>query len=303
MAEEKVTVGRSDEASAPAGERGPLHGGAGEAAQVRPGDPRHAAYPLAEVEYWREAFAGEPYCEPGRSFEDYATAYELGWVSYSLYGGEFEPAERVLANDWMVRKGVSMLSWEQARAAVRAGWQRADSACSFVTDGSAAPADVQATLGELLASASDAEQAFREAAARARAPELATLFGRLRQHCAGRAAELQSHLERLGGTAAPGGTVAGAAQRAWLQIRGLFGAASDETMLGECERGEADMLGHYREALRRNLPREVHALVQRQFEVMQRHHDHLRRLREGPGAGTPMTAEAAERETEPAQSR
>jgi uncharacterized protein (TIGR02284 family) len=304
MAEDKVAVQGTGEASARDDDRDVVHDhGAGEAAQVRPGDPEQAAYPLAEVEYWREAFTCEPYCEPGRSFEDYATAYELGWISHGLYGGDFEPAERVLANDWLVRKGVSTLSWEQARPAVRAGWQRADSARSFVSDGTAAPADVQVTLGELLASTCDAEQGFREAAARARTPELAALFEGLRQYCADGVAELQSHLERLGGTAAPGGTVAGAAQRAWLQIRGLFGAASDETILGECERGEADMLGHYREALQRNLPGELHALVQRQFEVMQRHHDHLRRLREGTGAGTRAPAADTEREPEAAHLR
>jgi len=304
MAEEHVAVPRTSDAPASSGDRGLLPtGAAGAAAQVRPGDPGHAAYPLAEVEYWREAFVREPYCDPARSFEEYATAYELGWVSYSRYGGDFEPAERVLANDWLVRKGVSTLSWEQARPAVRAGWQRADSARSFVSDGTAAPADVQATLGDLLANACDAEQAFREAAARTRAPDLAALFERLGQHCAGVAADLRFHIERLGGTASAGGTVAGAAQRAWLQIRGLFGAASDETMLGECERGEADVLDRYREALHRNLPGELHALVQRQFEVMQRHRDHLRRLRDQAGTSPPGPPEVAEREPEPAPLR
>lgn len=39
--------------------------------------------------------------DPARSVEDYAPAYELGRVSYQLYGGPFEIAERVGANDWL----------------------------------------------------------------------------------------------------------------------------------------------------------------------------------------------------------
>jgi uncharacterized protein (TIGR02284 family) len=302
MAEDKVDVQGTGETPASSGAGASLRDpGTGEAAQVRPGDPGQAAYPLAQAEYWREAFAGEPYYESGRSFADYATAYELGWGGYHVYGGEFDPAERVLANDWMMRKGVSTLPWEQARPAVRAAWQRADNARSFVTDGTAGPADVRQTLGELFGSACDGEQGFREAVAHARSPELVALFERLAQQCAGVAAELQSHIERLGGTADQGGTMAAAAQRAWLQIRSLFGGASDEKVLAQCERGQADMLGRYREALRRHLPDELHALVQQQFEQAQRHHDHLRRMQDRKDIGAAGGVKPAEREAEPVQ--
>jgi hypothetical protein len=90
-------------------------------AQVRPGDPGHAAYPAAEAQYWRDALAQEPYYQPGRDFEEYATAYELGWVGFHRYGGEFDTADRVLANDWVVRKGISTLSWDDARPGACAG--------------------------------------------------------------------------------------------------------------------------------------------------------------------------------------
>jgi uncharacterized protein (TIGR02284 family) len=251
-----------------------------QAAHLRPGDPGHAGYPLTEAAYWREAHVNEPYHDPTRSFADYATAYELGWVSYSLYGGEFDTAERVLANDWMVRKGVSTLTWDEARPAVRAAWQRAENARSFVTDGSAAPQDVQQALRAVFDGARDGELGFREAAAHARSPELQRLFETQAAHCAAAVAELQQHIERLGGPVEEGGTMGGAAQRVWLQIRGLFGAAGDETMLAECGRGQDDLLEHYRDALRRNLPLDLHATLQRQFEQAQRQRDHLKRLRE-----------------------
>lgn len=250
------------------------------AAHVRPGDPGHAAFPVGEAEYWREAYAQEPYYEPGRSFADYGTAYELGWVSYHLYGGEFETAERVLANDWIVRKGVSMLAWDDARPAVRAAWQRAHNARSFASNGTASPDQVKASAKGLFESARDGELGLREAAAHARQPELAAVFERLALQCAAAALQWQGQLSACGDTADDGGTVAGAAQRVWLQLRSLFGGAGDATLLDECERGLDDMAAQYREALSSNLPAHLHAAVQREYEQLQRQHDHVRSLRD-----------------------
>lgn len=253
-------------------------------ALVRPGDPDHAGYPLSEAEYWRGAHAQEPYYEAGRRFEDYSTAYELGWVSYHRYGGEFDTADRVLGNDWLVRKGISTLSWEQARPAARAAWQRAENARCYATDGSADAAQVHAALEGLYESARDGELGFRDGVAHAREPELAQWLERLAQQCGEWATRWQSEIGSRGGAAAESGTVAAAAQRAWLQIRSLFGGASDETLLAQCERGQDEVLARCREALCANLPRDLHDQVQRQFEQAQRHRDHLRRLRERAAA-------------------
>jgi uncharacterized protein (TIGR02284 family) len=251
-----------------------------QAASLMPGDHPDAAYPASEVDYWREAYSREPYYEGGRGFEDYAPAYELGWVSYSLYGGEFDAANRVMANDWEVRKGVSPLSWDAARPAARAAWQRADNARSYVTNGSASRDQVIETLNDLLENARDGELGFREAAEHTKTPSLSALFGRRADTCRQAAAELQDQIQSLGGKVDEGGTVSGAAHRVWVHIRGLFGGASDETMLNECERGEDAAVARYRKALKQNLPHDIHAMVQRQFEGAQRNHDMIKALRD-----------------------
>jgi uncharacterized protein (TIGR02284 family) len=258
-----------------------------EAAHVRPGDPGTAAYPVSESEYWRVAFCGEPYYESGRGFEDYSSAYELGWVGCNHYGGDFDIAERVLANDWPMRKGVSGLTWEQALPAVRAGWQRAEMTRSCVSDGSAAPDVVLQTLNELLENARDGELGFRDAAAHSHTPELVALFERLAQGCADAGAGWHG-IQGLGGVAGESVSMSGAAHRVWLQIRSLFGGASDGTLLAECERGLQTLSDRYREALGRNLPAELHGAVQRQFEEAQRHRDHIRRLRNRSGRLCPL---------------
>lgn len=236
--------------------------------------------PSSETEYWRQAHVREPYYEGGRHFEDYSAAYEIGWIGYHAYGDEFDfdAADRVLATDWMVRKGVSSLSWEQARAASRAAWQRAHNAHEFKTDGSAKPEDVVATLKELLDSARDGEAGFIEAAQHTHAANLSTLFERRAQVYREAAVQLQELVERMGGQPEEGGSVGGRAHRVWIHIRGLLGGARDEAMLAECERAEDAALVRYRKALRQNLPAEIHAAVQHQFEGTQRSRDMIAAL-------------------------
>ena len=237
-------------------------------------------YPESEAEYWRAHHANDPYVESGRTWEDYSPAYELGWVSYGAYGGEFDSADRVLANDWDVRKGVSTLSWDQARPASRASWQRAHNTREYTTNGSASGDQVVETLNDLLENAKDGELGFREAAEHTRTPSLAALFGRRADTCRQAAAELQEQIQRLGGKPDAGGSVTGAAHRVWVHIRGLFGGASDEIMLTECERGEDAAVARYRKALKQDLPHDIHAMVLRQFEGAQRNHDMIKSLRD-----------------------
>jgi uncharacterized protein (TIGR02284 family) len=243
-------------------------------------------YPETEMSYWQEIYSAEPYYETGRGFQDYSPAYELGWTSYATYGGEFDAADRVLANDWEMRKGVSGLSWDRARPASRAAWQRAHNARNFTTDGSASAGQVIETLNDLLENARDGELGFREAAEHTKTPSLAALFGRRAETCRQAAGELQECIQRLGGKVDEGGSVTGAAHRVWVHIRGLFGGASDETMLNECERGEDAALARYRKALKQNLPADLHAMVMRQFEGAQRNHDMIRMLRDRARAET-----------------
>lgn len=237
-------------------------------------------YPASEVAYWREIYESEPYYLESRTFLDYLPAYELGWVSYEAYGSDLETADKRMANDWDARKRDSGLSWDEARPATRAGWRRAESAKSFVTDASATHEQQIETLNDLLENARDGALGFREAAEHVQSPDLKQLFGRRADTCSRAATELQQQLLQLGGKIEEGGTFAGAAHRVWTHIRGLFGGASDETMLNECERGEDASMARYRKALKANLPHDIHALVQRQFEEVQCTHDMIRTMRD-----------------------
>jgi len=234
---------------------------------------RGSVYPGAEAQYWREAHARDPYFDASRSFEDYQPAYELGWTGYFNYGGEFDTADRVLANDWAVHKGVSRLSWEEARPACRAAWQRAHNASTLRSDGSAPLEEVIAAANEAANDALDGELGFTDAASHTDTCELKDFFLQRARACRESAAELQDKLAQLGGEADESGRVSAAAHRVWLQIRGLFGGASDERILAQCERAEGAALAHLHKALQKNLPADMHATLLRHYECTQRNHD------------------------------
>ncbi|WP_332815394.1 hypothetical protein [Ramlibacter sp.] len=75
-------------------------------------------------DYWSAAYHRERYFRPGCDYEDYAPAYCVGYVGFAQYGGEYEHAERSLCANWERIKGASRLTVEEARAAIRAAWDR-----------------------------------------------------------------------------------------------------------------------------------------------------------------------------------
>lgn len=92
-----------------------------------PANPTHARVinPTAEDAYWRQAFRREPYYRPERNFEDYGPAYRVGYTAPMRREGSFHTLERALAQDFDRVRGRSRLSWEEARQATRAAWDRA----------------------------------------------------------------------------------------------------------------------------------------------------------------------------------
>ena len=69
--------------------------------------------------YWKESFFRTDY-----DYEDYAPAFCVGYSGCAQYGGHFEDSETSLFANFLRIKGDSRLTWEEARAAIRAGWER-----------------------------------------------------------------------------------------------------------------------------------------------------------------------------------
>ena len=81
--------------------------------------------PTAEDAYWRVQYTREVYVQPGMTYDDYAPAYRLGYEAHTHYpGGRFEDIEKDLSRDYEKTHGKSRLTWEHAKHAVRAAWER-----------------------------------------------------------------------------------------------------------------------------------------------------------------------------------
>ena len=80
--------------------------------------------PTAEDAYWRSVFRNEPYYKPDLSYDDYSPAYRVGYTGPLRRHGSFESLEDALHQDWDRVKGRSRLSWQEARLATQAAWDR-----------------------------------------------------------------------------------------------------------------------------------------------------------------------------------
>jgi len=87
-----------------------------------------AVNPKAEDTFWQGAYINAPYYAAGRTYDDYAPAYRLGYEGWSRYGGVYDDYEPRLASEWDSVKGRSRLTWEEAKAASRASWDRVERA-------------------------------------------------------------------------------------------------------------------------------------------------------------------------------
>ena len=92
--------------------------------------------PAAEEAYWRENYSSRSYVARGTAFNEYRTAYRYGVDAYALHAGRrFEQAEPQLMPGWDRAKGLSSLTWEDARHATRDAWQRVSDFVERATPG------------------------------------------------------------------------------------------------------------------------------------------------------------------------
>ncbi|MFL6657940.1 MAG: hypothetical protein ACJ8GW_07720 [Massilia sp.] len=83
--------------------------------------------PAAEDGYWRDTYQSAPYYSPGYTYDDYGPAYALGYGSHDQYEGrDFDAVENDLSREWDRVKGRSRLSWQQARTATHAAWDKVE---------------------------------------------------------------------------------------------------------------------------------------------------------------------------------
>jgi uncharacterized protein (TIGR02284 family) len=146
--------------------------------------------------------------------------------------------------------------------------------------------DVIDTLNDLIETCKDGEEGFRTVAEDLRRTDLKPQFQTAAARCAEAARELQAQVQRLGGTPERKGSLAGSAHRRWVDIKSAITGKDDAAVLAECERGEDVAKASYQAALKKDLPPEIRAIVERQYQGVLEHHDTVRNLEKAAKAAS-----------------
>ena len=135
-------------------------------------------------------------------------------------------------------------------------------------------------LNDLITVSKDGEAGFNKAAEETTDENLKSTFTKRAKGCTHAIAELQRHVENLGGTPADNGSVLGALHRGWLDIKSAVMDRDAHAILAECERGEDVAKATYAKALKADLTANIRELIEKQYAVVKRNHDLVRDLRD-----------------------
>jgi len=135
-------------------------------------------------------------------------------------------------------------------------------------------------LNDLIETSKDGEKGFLRAADDTNSIDLRVIFLAASQRCGAAARELQNLVMDLGGEPETGGSIAGAIHRGWLDLKAAVSSRDDLAVLEECERGEDFAKRRYSEALKKELPEIVRAVIERQYQGVITNHDRVLALRD-----------------------
>jgi len=135
-------------------------------------------------------------------------------------------------------------------------------------------------IDKLIETCRDGQEGYRDAAEHTQTPELKEFFNRQSLERAKFAGELESVAQRLGESdpdRSP--SISSKLHRAWFDLKQKLGGG-DVSVLESVEAGEDNAKKVFQEALRADLPLDVHTIVERQAHYVLAAHDQVRNLRD-----------------------
>ncbi len=135
-------------------------------------------------------------------------------------------------------------------------------------------------LNGLIDISRDGAEGFRTCADDANDAELKLYFRNRAQSCEEAVNKLSTEVRRYGGNPDTSGTVTGTLHRAWVDLKTAMTNRDNLAVLEECERGEAAAVAAYENALWEEMPGDLRALLEQQYEGAKRNHDRVRQLRD-----------------------
>ena len=150
--------------------------------------------------------------------------------------------------------------------------------------------EIRSTLNNLIETLKDGEQGFREAADKLKNTAYAAACRSIASERASGASELQAEVARLGGKPQTSGSATGALHRGWTGLRAALQRNSDHAIFEEAERSEDSAVQHFRDALSKDLPTDIRAIIERQYRQIQQRHVEVRAMRDAAKTGTTSSA-------------
>lgn len=134
-------------------------------------------------------------------------------------------------------------------------------------------------LNELLEKTYDAKKGFNKASENTDHSQLKNYFQRKSQERNGFGQELKAEINTYGEDIEEGGSFAGAAHRALMDVKTMFSSDNAESMLEESIRGEKAAIKEYNDILNEtSLPESTYKIVLNQKEAISKDLNTIRRL-------------------------
>jgi uncharacterized protein (TIGR02284 family) len=139
--------------------------------------------------------------------------------------------------------------------------------------------EVISTLNSLIETCKDGQEGYRLAADSIDNLDVRTLFNMYSQQRAHFAGELNNEVLHHGGEPASSGHVSASLHRGWMNLKAAIGAKSEASIIDECERGEDAAMEAYQDALKKQLPGDLLAIVEEQYMEIRHSHETVRGLK------------------------
>lgn len=140
--------------------------------------------------------------------------------------------------------------------------------------------EVFSAVHHLIERCKDGEKGYKVASEDIEDADLKTLFKKYAVQRDSMITELQDQLHKMGHTDKESSSVEGTIHRAWIDLKSALTSKDRVRVLEEVERGEDYAVESYRDALKKDLPTELKAIVQQQYDDVKSAHDHIRSLRD-----------------------
>ena len=146
------------------------------------------------------------------------------------------------------------------------------------------------TLNDLIETCKDGSNGFMAAAAAVTQPDAKALFTSRTPIIEHAAAELQAEVTRLGGKPETSGSVAATVHRGFIGLKAAITGKDEAAIITECERGEELAVKNYEDALKKELPMETRAILERHLRGTVQNLEKVRALGQRYNASEPTIA-------------